>query len=276
MPARHPALVLAALVLLALLLPAGAQADKRLESMFQDDNQLIFNTPEGTVKAMDTLQQLGVDRIRVSVFWKTVAPAGESPAKPAFDAADPAAYPPGAWDRYDQIVRLARARRIAVNFNVTSPAPNWATGNAPRADIDKTFDPNAGEFGLFVRALGVRYSGSYVAGGALLPRVRYWSIWNEPNQPGGLTPQWAKDPRGSRAQVETAPRIYRGLVDAAWDALQVTAHGEDTILVGETAPKGLNQRGVTRAMKPLRFLRQVYCLDDAMRPLRGAEAAVRD
>jgi hypothetical protein len=276
MTARHLSSVLAGLVLMALALPGSALADKRLESMFQDDNQLIFNTPEGTVKAMDTLQQLGVDRVRVSVFWKTVAPDGESPTKPAFDAADPAAYPPGSWDRYDQIVRLARARNIAVNFNVTSPAPNWATGNAPRADIDKTFDPNAAEFGLFMRALGVRYSGSYVAGGALLPRVRFWSIWNEPNQPGWLTPQWAKDPRGSKAMVETAPTIYRGLVDASWNALQATAHGDDTILVGETAPKGQKDaKGTTRAIPALRFIRQLYCLDDNLQFYKGTSAELR-
>jgi hypothetical protein len=265
---------LAALTLLAL--PSGAHADSRLESMFQDDNMLIFNTPEGTAKTMDTMQLLGVDRIRVSVFWRTVAPDGANTVKPAFDAADPAAYPPGSWDRYDQIVRLARQRNIAVNFNVTSPAPNWATGTAPREDIDKTFDPSAKEFGLFVRALGVRYSGSYMAGGALLPRVRYWSIWNEPNQPGWLTPQWARDPRSSKDMVETAPVIYRNLVDAAWTALQATQHGDDTILIGETAPKGQKDaRGTTRAIPALRFIRQLYCLDDNLQLYKGTSAELR-
>jgi hypothetical protein len=265
---------LAAVALLAL--PSGAQADSRLESMFQDDNMLIFNTPEGTAKTMDTMQLLGVDRIRVSVFWKTVAPDGAGTVKPAFDAADPAAYPPGSWDRYDQIVRLARQRNIAVNFNITSPAPNWATGTAPREDIDETFDPSAREFGLFVRALGVRYSGAYMAGGALIPRVRYWSIWNEPNQPGWLTPQWAKDPRSSKAMVETAPVIYRRLVDAAWTALHATQHGDDTILIGETAPKGQKDaKGTTRAIPALRFIRQLYCLDDNLQMYKGTSAELR-
>jgi len=268
---------LAAAVLLGL--PAAAQADASLESMFQDDNMLIYNTPEGTASTMDTLQLLGVDRIRVSVFWKIVAPDDESPTKPNFDASDPGAYPSGRWDRYDQIVRLARDRNIAVNFNITSPAPNWATGNAPRPDIDKTFDPDAKEFGLFVQALGKRYSGSYASAGGvggLIPRVRYWSIWNEPNQPGWLTPQWAADPRSPKVMIETAPMIYRNLVDAAWTALNATGHANDTILIGETAPKGQKTaRGTTRAIAALRFVRQLYCLDENLQLYKGTSAELR-
>ena len=105
---------------------------------------------------------------------------------------------------------------------------------------------------------------------AALPRVDYWAIWNEPNHPGWLTPQWTQD--GGRWS-EAAPRVYRGLADAAWGALQGTGHGQDTILVGETAPKGLvTRRGTTRGIDPLRFIRALYCVDRALRPLRGTAA----
>lgn len=290
----------------ALVLPTAAPAAVTQESMLQDDNSLIFNTPAGTAKTLDRLVELGVDRIRVSVFWATVAPKSDAQTRPAFDAANPAAYPAGAWDRYDQVVRLASARGLAVNFNITSPVPLWATGDAPRPDIANTFEPDPAEFEQFVRAVGTRYSGTYGAPGGSypqpvrpplcelsnrcpapepqppvlkdgpVPRVRYFSVWNEPNQPGWLTPQWIPRPDGAPGFVEAAPRIYRTLVDAAWRGLQATGHGADTFLIGETAPKGLNQQDTTRAIKPLRFIRQVYCLDDAMLPLRGAEAAARD
>jgi hypothetical protein len=103
--------------------------------------------------------------------------------------------------------------------------------------------------------------------------VDYWAIWNEPNQAGWLTPQWTQD--GSR-WVEAAPRIYRGLADAAWGALQATGHGSDTILVGETAPKGLvANRGETRAIDALRFLRALYCVDARFVPLKGTSARLR-
>ena len=108
--------------------------------------------------------------------------------------------------------------------------------------------------------------------GATLPRVDYWSIWNEPNQGGWLAPQWTTTGHGF---VEAAPRLYRGLVDAAWSSLGATGHGADTILVGETAPKGLRVMGETRAMKPLTFIRALYCVDARLHPLRGAAASAR-
>ena len=51
---------------------------------------------------------------------------------------------------------------------------------------------------------GRRYSGSYALPAAAgvpavrLPRVNYWSIWNEPNQPGWLAPQ---------CMIRVAPRF---------------------------------------------------------------------
>ena len=51
-------------------------------------------------------------------------------------------------------------------------------------------------FGDFVRAVGRRF-----------PQVTYWTLQNEPNQPGWLDPQWVR--RGG-AWVESSPAIYRG------------------------------------------------------------------
>ena len=70
----------------------------------------------------------------------------------------------------------------------------------------------------------------------------------------------------------------------AWDALQATGHGGDTILIGETAPRGTSGPA-TRShpqglpgdfgqTKPLRFLRTLYCVDSSYRELRGPAARV--
>jgi hypothetical protein len=99
--------------------------------------------------------------------------------------------------------------------------------------------------------------------------VTYWSLQNEPNQPGWLTPQWLQ--RGNE-WVEAAPRIYRAMADQGYAALQATGHGNDTILIGETAPKGVSKQGETRAIDALRFIRRVYCLDDNLQVLRDAAA----
>ncbi len=262
----------------ALAVPAIADASRMQESTFQDDIRLV-HAPAGDVQhTMNTLKALGVDRLRISVFWHLVAPASRSESKPVgFESADPGAYPAGAWDRYDRIVRLARERGLAVNFNLTGPAPDWATGNPKRTDIDLWYDPNAIEFNRFVRAVGQRYSGSYVPapGQQPLPRVSYWSVWNEPNQGAWLAPQWGIDPRNTTKFVETSPRIYRSLLDGAYDALQVSGHGKDVMLIGETAPKGVRKRGETRQMAPLRFIRQLYCLDDNLQFEQGTSAQLR-
>jgi hypothetical protein len=263
---------------------AAAPAPLPRESTFQDDHLLIYNSSAGVARTLSGLKSLGVDRIRVSVFWNLVAPAPKSRRRPRFDAGNPAAYPAGGWYPYDRLVTFAAQRGIGVNFDLTDPAPLWATARgAPRPDVAPTWHPAVPEFAAFVKAAGTRYSGSYLAPVpttsasqprriAALPRVSYWSIWNEPDQGGWLTPQWVA--RG-RKQIEYSPLLYRRLLDAAYASLLATGHGGDTILIGETAPKGLNVKGPTRAMKPLRFIRQLYCLGSNYRPLRGAAAAER-
>ncbi|MGI8801208.1 MAG: hypothetical protein ACR2KV_03415 [Solirubrobacteraceae bacterium] len=311
------ALVAALVALLATAGPAGASAKQ--QSIFQDDDLLVYNTPAGTVSTLETLAALGVKSIRVSVFWRLIAPDPLSRTRPAnFSASDPAAYPSGSWSRYDQVIRDAQALGISVNLDITSPAPLWATGVPDRADIAATYQPSPAEFAQFVRAIGTRYGGAYtiprpapaptptaparapVAPNLLqallginpngsgsnpapvppppplppstpLPRISSWSIWNEPNQAGWLTPQWAPDSHGRL--VEASPAIYRSLVDVGYAELQQTGHANDTLLIGETAPKGLNVRGETRAIKPLRFIRAMYCLGANFKPLRGSAAA---
>jgi hypothetical protein len=263
-------LIAAALLLAAL--PAAASASATEESMFQDDPMLVYGTPEKVDSTLDQLASFGVDRIRVSVFWSLVAPANDQVQKPSFDAADPAAYPAENWERYDRLIRDALARGILVNLDITSPVPRWAAGQAEREDLQSTWAPNPTEFGQFVQAVGKRYSGTYQG----LPRVDYWSIWNEPNQAGWLTPQWAPDPRSPSAMIESAPTTYRSLVAAAWQGLADTGHGSDTILVGETAPQGQQgARGTTQSLDALRFVRQLYCLDDNLQLLKGSSAEVR-
>lgn len=240
--------------------------------MFQDDPLLVYGTSEQVNSTLDTLRDLGVDRIRVSIFWRLVAPAGDSAVRPAFDATDPAQYPPENWVRYDRLIRAALARGLPVNLNFTSPVPRWAAAPAPRADIQETYAPSVDEFRQFVQAVGTRYGGGY--GG--LPRVDYWSVWNEPNQAGWLTPQWSPDPRRPSRLVEAAPAAYRALVGAAWQGLADSGHGRDTFLVGETAPQGQKRRrGVTQSIDALRFLRALYCVDENVNVLTGRGAELR-
>jgi hypothetical protein len=261
--------------------PSSALAAKQLESTFQDDNHLVYVTRAELRKTLDRLAGLGVDRLRITVLWKVVAPSPDSRQRPNFDAVNPDAYPKGAWDRYDNIVYEAAARGIKVNFNVTGPVPLWATQAPPRPDVADTYEPDPVEFGRFVRAVGTRYSGTYppsdgpyVDPMTKIPRVDYWSIWNEPNQSGWLTPQWTPTDGSGKRFVERASVIYRALVFWAYAGLTASGHTEktDTILVGETAPGGLEQKGVKKALNALLFVRTLYCVDSRHRALKGARA----
>ena len=251
--------ILAAALALALIAAAPAAAASDQESMFQDDNRLIYSPPDSVRATLDELRDLGADRLRITVLWRAVAPNPGSNDRPAFDPADPAAYPPGTWDRYDTVVSEARARGMDVNFNLTVPSPNWANRPAPRDDVVDTYEPSPDEFGRFVTAVARRF-----------PDVHYWSIGNEPNHSGWLTPQWQEDGRGG--WFERGAALYRELVDAAWGALQATGHGGDVILIGDTAPKGAASQGVKRFLKPLVFVRALYCLDEKLQPLTGTRA----
>jgi hypothetical protein len=265
--------------LLVVLCAAPAHASKSMEATIQDDPFLVYAGLQQQRDALDKVKALGVDRVRVTVLWRFLAPSPTSPNRPArFDATDPGQYPITRWEHYDNLLREAAQRGIAVNMNVTGPSPTWANKKAPRSDVQDTYEPSPKEFGQFVRAVATRYSGRYtirVGSGpyavpVVLPRASFWSIWNEPNQSGWLTPQWKKV-KGA-GYVERASSLYRSLLDAAWDSLQATGHGKDTILIGETAPGGIDAKGVKKRLKPLVFLRALYCVDKRHKPLRGRRA----
>ncbi len=256
--------------------PARARMTPLL-SIFEDETMLHADPAH----ALATFQRLGADVVRVFVAWNAVAPDSGAAAKPRFDASNPAAYPAGAWALYDEIVRDAAALKIRVYLTVGGGAPRWAAGPGiprhGRSQYADSWEPSAGAFGQFVYALGVRYSGHYKPAGAsaVLPRVDFWSIWNEPNFGIYLAPE-AID----HQQVEVSSRLYRGLLEAAWRALLATGHGpsSDTILIGETAPDGRTGAafpGNFAQMVPLRFIRALYCVDSSFAPLRGAAATLR-
>jgi len=96
----------------------------------------------------------------------------------------------------------------------------------------------------------------------VLPAVRTWGIWNEPNEGSWLNPQYRSLGHG-RIQL-IGPLLYRQLVDNGWKALDATGHAHDTVLIGETASSGV--------VRPVPFVQALYCVNSANRPLRGKTA----
>jgi hypothetical protein len=283
---------LAALLALALALAATAgatagraSASATQVSILEDETQMLAN-PADTLRRA---RQLGAQMVRMMIHWYLVAPRTNSFTRPAgFNASDPAAYPSANWAPYDAIMRDAAADGVTVDLDLVGGAPLWATGPGMPKSGGHTFhnwEPSAAQYGYFVHAVGVRYSGNYdpitkrIAPGnpADLPRVSFWSIFNEPTYGPSLAPQALPGHPG----VEDSPRMYRALVGAAWSALLATGHrpSSDRIIFGEITPRNgtysTSAFGNFNGMWPLQFLRALYCVDSRYRELRGKAAALR-
>ncbi len=99
-----------------------------------------------------------------------------------------------------------------------------------------------------------RYSGSFDPGTGILPRVRYYQGWSEPNLDNHLTPQWV---RVHGRWVAESPIIYRGLLNAFYAAVK-SVHRSNVVITGGTAPFG-DQPGGQR-VPPALFVREMLCL----------------
>jgi hypothetical protein len=228
MPVRR---LLPATILLCLLLCAPASASRTQGLTFEAPRDLM--NPVTRPAALNELQSLGVHALRVILLWSSVAPGADQAQKPSFEPTDPNAYK---WGEYDALMAAAKARNWPVLMTISGPVPKWAT----QAKLDNLTRPSPSAFAAFTTAVGRHYG----------DQVSTWSIWNEPNQPQFLRPQFAG---GGRA---ASPVIYRNLYLAGQRGLRKAGQGADTILLGETSP-----RGTSRVVAPLTFLRGVLCLN---------------
>ncbi len=222
-----------------------AQASTNQKLYFEGSTDLL--SPITRPATLAQLQTLGVKALRVELSWYEVAPAPTSATKPSFEATNPGNYN---WGQYDAL--LAEAKRLGwqVLLTVTSPVPRWATANhkAPY-----TTRPNAQDFKEFMTAVAGEFGSE----------VSIYSIWNEPNEPAYLMPQW------SSSGKPLSGRIYRGLYQAGYEGLQAAGIAHPKVLFGETAPVGydtVNPRrehsaALLHPVAPLAFMREALCLN---------------
>jgi hypothetical protein len=222
----------------------GASASRAQWSVFEDHPYLVRSGPATRDRVLNEIRALGADTLRIEVKWSEVAPKPTARTKPIFDATDPAAYP--GFGPYDDLVRGAVARGFRIIITLTGDAPRWATSRGRGGN----YKPNSAEYGKFAQAVATRYSGIF--GG--LPKVLYYTIWNEPNHINFLKP------------TSQAPRIYRRMVDAALPAIRAHAAPDAEIFVGELKPSP------RKGLGPATFIRQWLCLDARFKRLRGKAA----
>jgi hypothetical protein len=184
---------------LVLLGPSEASASSHIQYGVQDDAWLLYG-PESPAKRTQILQQLGVDIVRLTLRWDTVAQSVPADSR---NPDDPAYH----WDLYDPLLQRLRAAHIAVLVSLWG-TPGWAnSGHTPN------YVPNdAASLGSFAYAAAKRY-----------PWITRWTVWNEPNVRLFLIPN--------------SPTIYTTrLLNPAYSALK-QANPKNLVAGGVTSPR---------------------------------------
>jgi hypothetical protein len=155
-------------VLGALLAAPTASASTSIRYGIQDDAWLEFG-PGTLEQRLSTIEALGAPLVRFTLRWDQIAPTrpvvATSPDDPAYD-----------WRLSDSILEGLRAHGLTAIVTLLGTPP-WANGG--RAS---NYAPtNATDFAGFARAAAARYRW-----------VRYWLVWNEPNQQRWLRPTSAR------------------------------------------------------------------------------------
>lgn len=220
--------------------------------------------------AMARIREAGASVVRIPVDWRSTVAAGPPSS---FDAADPAS------SEY-RFAPIDAAVLSAVSAGLTpllvvSHAPAFAEAS-PRWPYayPGSWAPSPIALEEFAAALARRYDGSFPdpqAPGGVLPRVRLFQAWNEPNLTRYLEPQWVVEDGRWRA---FSPLLYREMLNGFYSGVKSVAP-RDVVLAAGVAPNG-DPEGVGR-MQPVRFLRELLCLGAGARAgAEGSRAACPD
>jgi hypothetical protein len=239
---RRLLVLAAAVVATAGLCVPAASASRFIQHGLFDDTQFNYGNPD---QVYPMLAQLKTEVIRVSLVWG--GPNGVAKRRPVnpMNPNDPA-YD---WSVYDRTVTFAQQNRIKVVFSIIGTPP-WANAAAgvnvkPRSSLDLE---------RFAVAAARRYSGSFAGrDGRILPAVRQWLAWSEPNNPAFLRPQYRKV--NGKLIIQSAID-YAQICNAIVKGIRKTTVGASKVACGVTAPRGNNNPNSARpSISPLPFLR---------------------
>ena len=232
--------VLAAAALAASAQPADSSRYMRVG--IYDEAQTLYGP---VAQTFSMFKQLHVQEVRLNLYWggrfgvaKARPASATNPADPAYD-----------WDLYDRTVNYAAQNGVHVLFSIYG-TPAWANGGkgpnvAPKQPTDLR---------NFAYAAARRYGGLYLGSdGRVLPAVKEWLAWNEPNNPIFLTPQYKKTAAGWAIQSAVD---YAKICNAVYSGVHATLAPAERVGCGVTAPRGNNDPNGTRpSVSPLAFLR---------------------
>jgi hypothetical protein len=237
---RRIALIPALAAVVAAAIASTASASPGLRKGIFDEANTLYGDPPRT---FPILKELGTRYVRMNLHWGgRFGVAGVDPTVRPTDPND-GQYD---WGIYDRAVQYAAENGIQVVFSIVN-SPPWANGGrAPR------FGPtNMTYLRDFAYAAALRYSGTYrrPSDGIVLPPVRHWLAWNEPNNPIWLQPQV------SRGRF-VSPRNYARICNAIVTGVKATLIRGEKVACGVTAPRGNNNpRASRQSLSPLPFIR---------------------
>src|SRR5438874_2720308 len=218
-----------------------AESGEHMLVGIQDEANTLYGNPDVT---FPILKRLRTQVLRVNLYWGgRFGVAIERPVNAA-NPRDPA-YD---WSLYDRTVNYASQYGIKMLFSIYG-TPGWANqhrglNRAPTsfADLQK-----------FAFAAAKRYSGTFRGDdGRRLPKVRFWTAWNEPNNPIFLFPQFR---RAGRRWVVQSAIDYAKICNAIYDGIHGTKIGGEQVACGVTAPHGNDSpTGFRPSVSPLMFL----------------------
>ena len=230
-------LTLAAACAVGLLAVPTVASAKPLVTGFLDPSALshpLFDMPASST--MQTTEDAGGGIVRMYLYWREVVPS-QNNAPSLTNQAKESTYN---WNPdLDENVQQAQSHGQKVMLTIRS-APNYAQRGKP--DGRGTRDPDPAMLKAFTKAATAHFD-----------TVRLWGIWNEPNSPQFLTPQY-------RRGKLVSPRLYRNLLKAAAPAVYRIPGNK--VVAGETSPFGHTGSNPS----PLVFLRKLLCMSGRTSP----------
>ncbi|MFV9507244.1 MAG: hypothetical protein AB4911_22060 [Oscillochloridaceae bacterium umkhey_bin13] len=191
------ALILLVVTLLPVMPPASAAPPAQAPAAaFGINSHLASRHPvfETLPAAVDAVASLGVGIVREDFQLSRI--------RPMPDRSD--------WGWHDRVLDLYAARGIEVIGVLNGPTPGWMVGQG-----GASFTPPSPElFAQFAQAAASRYRG----------RIRYWQIWNEPDN----ARYWQPGPN---------PAAYAALLRAAYPAIKAADPSAQVLAAGLVSPQ---------------------------------------
>jgi hypothetical protein len=247
--ARWLSAAIAGVLLIALVVPAGASATRGLTTGFEDGDQFQASASADRTLWLGRASDAGAGIVRLAVIWPAISAGPTRPVDPTNPGST--AYD---FSSVDGAVRDAEARGLKVLLSING-APDYAEEPGRPSNVQTfSWKPIPSDVADFMQAVAARYSGNFDPDGAgpepQLPAAQAEEVWNEANSSDWITPQY----EGKNA---VGPERYRDMLNASYKSIK-SVNPNMLVLAGATEPYGDKPGGAR--VQPVLFWQQLLCV----------------